>query len=440
MSGRSIVVGGGLSGLAAAHTLAKAGHEVLVLEASDRPGGVVRTERRDGFLLEAGPNTVRPTAELWRLIEELGLAGEVLLADARSPRYVDFGGELHAVPMSPAGLLTTGLLSTAGKLRLLAEPFRRRRGTPEESVRDFFSRRLGPEVADRLVEPFVAGIFAGSAARLSMTAAFPRLALWEREHGSLLRGGLASRRKARTATSVPKGLLTFRGGFQTLPEALAGSLGSAFRARVAVEALTLSGGRWIVHTSGKSYPAKTVVVAAPAYRASMLLSSFAPEAARALSQIPHPPLAVLHLAWPESALRRPLRGFGHLVVPDPRRRILGAVWTSALFPDRAPSGMVLLTVFLGGARDPGALDLSDEELSALAARDLAAERLAPGDPRLLMLTRWERAIPQYERGHEDRIRALARAEAQWPGLRLLGNYRGGVSVADVIASATAVMT
>ena len=175
---RTIVIGAGLSGLVQAHQLARMGREVLLLEASERPGGVVRSERQDGFLLELGPNTVRPTHEIWALAGDVGLHDQALLVSSRAPRYVDFGGRLHRVPMSPMALLGTDLLSTRGKLRLLAEPFVPPATSGSDTVRSFFSRRLGPEVAERLVEPFVSGIFAGDGTRLSASACFPKLAAW----------------------------------------------------------------------------------------------------------------------------------------------------------------------------------------------------------------------------------------------------------------------
>jgi oxygen-dependent protoporphyrinogen oxidase len=437
MTGRTIVVGGGLAGLAAAFRLARAGKDVVLVEASGRAGGVVRTEERKGYLLEAGPNTVRLTAPLQALIEELDLSGEMLLADAGLPRYIDFGGELHALPTSPLSLARTRLLSAAGKLRLLSEPLRRRGPGGEESVRDFAARRLGPEVAGRLVEPFVAGIFAGDAAALSAAAVFPALVDWEREHGSLLAGALAQRRTARKSAPAPRGLLSFRRGLETLPRALARTLGRAFRPGAPVRAVVPEGGRWIIETETERLEAERVILATPAWAAAPHVAPFAPEAAEALESIPHPPLAVLHLSWPAAALRRPLRGFGHLVVPSASRRILGAVWSSSLFPGRAPEGRVLLTVFLGGTRDPAAPELETSELVAIAGRDLFAEGLVRGDPELVLLTRWQRAIPQYTPGHGQRMRVLAETEARWPGLRFAGNFREGVSVGDVVAGATA---
>ncbi len=435
MSDRTIVVGAGLSGLAAAYALIRAGKDAVLLERSQRPGGVVRTERIDGFLLEAGPNTVRSTRELRYLAGELGLSDQMLLASPAAPRFVDFRGHLHRLPSSPGSFVTSALLSPAAKLRLLAEPFQPRGARDDESVRDFFARRLGREVADRLVEPFVAGIFAGSATRLEAAAAFPTLARWDRAHGSLLRGALLERRARAGEPPAPRGLVSFRDGLETLPRALARALGQTLRPTTPALGLERRGGRWVVRTSAGDFEGAAVLLASPAPAAAELVRPVSAEAADALDAIPHPPLAVLHLAWPQSALTRSLEGFGHLVVPSPERRILGAVWSSSLFPGRAPEGFALLTVFLGGARDPEVLDLPDDELAAVAARDLEAQGVTRGSPRVVMTTRWERSIPQYEAGHRERMAALEKAEAELPGLRFLGSYRGGVSVGDVLRNA-----
>ncbi len=441
MSGGTIVVGAGLTGLSAAWALARAGETAILLESSDRAGGVVRSERQSGYLLELGPNTVRPTRELWRLIEDAGLSGEALFTNPRSPRYVDYGGALHRLPAGPVSLARSRLLSISGKWRLLTEPLRRAADARDETVREFVTRRLGEEAADRLVEPFVSGIFAGDASRLSASAAFPRLVRWEREHGSVFLGAVSAIRAGRSAPGPPPGLLSFRDGLESLPRALSASLGPMLRLRTPVEALEpRSNGGWSVLTRSERLEADRVLLATPAGPAARLVSGFAAEAAAALDAIPHPPLAVLHLSWPESALRRPLDGFGHLVCASPDRRILGAVWSSSLLPGRAPDGRALLTVFLGGRRDPDAASLTDTELTALAAHDLAAEGLVAGEPELLRATRWARAIPQYERGHEERIAVLAAAETRWPGLHFAGNYRGGISVADVVRTGLSAAT
>ena len=434
---RTIVIGGGMSGLVRARALAERGEDVLLLEASSRPGGAVRTERKDGYLLELGPNTVRPTPELWHLVGELGLRGEALLADPRLPRYVEWKGRLHPLPMSPGSLVRTPLLSARGKLRLLAEPFARRGHDPEESVHAFFARRLGSEVADRFIEPFVGGIFAGSSRDLSISAAFPTVARWDREHGSLLRGALAERGKTPRDRSAPRGLLSFREGLEALPKALTASLGRRLETESRVESLApLPGGIWRLSTSRGEKEADRVVVASPAWEAARLVRPFAPEAADALEGIPHPFLAVVHVGIALASLPRPFHGFGHLVVPQEGRRILGAVWSSSLFSGRAPDGQALVTVFLGGARDPKAETLSDEDLAEIAVRDTAAALGDRGGLRAVSITRYARSIPQYVAGHRGRIDVLAQAESRWPGLAFLGNYRGGVSVGDVVKQAT----
>nr|MDQ5871169.1 protoporphyrinogen oxidase [Acidobacteriota bacterium] len=363
------VIGAGLSGLVRARALTARGEDVVVFEESDRAGGAVRSESRGGYLLELGPNTVRPTPELSSLVDELGLGDETLFADARLPRYVDFGGRLHPLPMSPGALLKTRLLSTRGKLRLLREPFVRRGDPSRESVRAFVARRLGPEIADRLVEPFVSGIWAGRSDELAAAHAFPSLVRAETEHGSLTRGGLAELRRRAPSPGGRRGLLSFRSGLEALPRRIAEELGSRVRFRTRVDAVRRVGNRFQLSAAGEEVEVDAVCLATPAGDAARLLQDLDPRAAAALAGIPQPPLVVLHVGWRG---RIPLRGFGHLVVPQPGRRILGAVWSSNLFPGRAPEGSSLLTVFLGGARDPAAIELSDADLLAAATHDLDA--------------------------------------------------------------------
>ncbi|MGH9399252.1 MAG: protoporphyrinogen oxidase, partial [Thermoanaerobaculia bacterium] len=335
----TIVIGGGLSGLVRAHSLARRGEDVLLLEAGSRPGGVVATDRVDGYLIERGPNTVRPTAELWSLVADLGLLSEVELASPSATRYLDFGGRLQPMPMSLPGLIGTRLLSARGKLRLLAEPFIRRRGPEDESVRDFFTRRLGPEVAERFIEPFVSGIFAGDAGELAAAAAFPAWKTMDTRYGSLVRGAMRSRKdRALAAVKPPRGLLSFRQGLSTLPLTIAALLGDRLKLDAAVREIARAASGWRVATDSGAFEAARLILAAPSRESAALVRNVAPEAAAALAAIPSPALAVLHLAWPEDAFARPPRGFGYLVVPQAGRRILVCLWTSSLFSRRAPEG------------------------------------------------------------------------------------------------------
>jgi len=376
---------------------------------------------------------VRPTPEIWGLVEELGLAGSALLADPRLPRFVELDGKLHRLAPGPQTLLLTRLLSPLGKLRLLAEPFVRSGTEPRESVRAFFARRLGWQVADRLVAPFVSGIWAGDADRLSAASAFPVLKRWEIEHGSLLRGALSRRpRHEGSSRPVPRGLLSFSEGLETLPRALADRLGPRLRTESPVRTLKPDGKGWRIETERETFPAARVVVACPASEAARLLEPLDPSASRALAEVPQPPLAVLHFSWPAAAFRRPLHGFGHLVVPTHDRRVLGAVWSSCLFAGRAPEGRVLVTAFVGGARDSATPSLPDADLAELAGRELAVSLGAGSPASLVRVTRYARALPQYDLDHESRMQAVAHAEARMPGLSLIGNYRGGISVGDVV--------
>ncbi len=436
----TVVVGGGLAGLICARSLAAGGEDVRLLEKSDRPGGVVRTERRDGFLLELGPNTVRPTPELLAIVRELGLESEMVLSSPRLPRYIEWNGALHALPSSPLALAKTRLLSPKGKLRLLGEPFVSRAAvsTDPETVRSFFTRRLGPEAADRFIAPFVAGIFAGDPLRLSAADAFPALTRGERRHGSLFATAIGAVRQRDRSRPRVRGLLSFRSGLETLPRALAGALGERLEKETSVESICPERGGWVVQTSRGTFRAQRVILACAAGESAGFVRGFDAEAAVALSSIPYPPVAVLHFSWPAQDLRAPLRGFGHLVVPTPGRRVLGAVWSSSLFSGRAPEGQTLVTAFAGGAGDSAAARLSDGELEGIAARELSESLGATSPPRLVALTRWPRAIPQYEIGHAHRMAVLDRVEARWPGLLFLGSYRGGISVGDVVKNALAV--
>jgi len=427
------VVGAGLSGLVRARVLTARGEDAVLFESSNRAGGVVRSEEVDGYLLELGPNTVRPTTELWALVEELGLESETLLADPRTPRYIDFGGRLHPLPMSPRELIRTRLLSLSGKLRLLAEPFVPKGDPSGETVRAFFTRRVGPEVADRLVEPFVSGIWGGRSDRLSVEQAFPSLARWEVEGGSLTRGAFAALRGRPKAPRTGKpGLLSFRSGLETLPRRLAEGLGTRVRFGARVESLRRSGQGWKISLPAEDVEVDQLCLAVPALEAARLVETVAPEAAAALSAMPQPPLVVVHLSAP-GVVRHD--AFGHLVVPQPGRRILGAIWSSSLFAGRAPADRALYTVFLGGTRDPGAIGLADEEVVEIASRDLSAALEVRHAFEPVRITRYSRAIPQYDLEHRSRLEALSRAEERLPGLSFLGSYRGGIAVGDVVRSA-----
>lgn len=424
---RILIVGGGLSGLVRAHELRKRGAEVLVLEESPEPGGAAKTIERDGYQLELGPNTVRPTPRLLALCRELGLEREVLLSNPRLPRYIELGGRLRKIPF--------GALSPVAMARVAAELFVGR-GPAGETVYDFAARRLGRQAAHRLIGPFVSGVFAGDARRLIVEQAFPRLFALEKNHRSLILGAvLRPRPKLAPGEKPARGLLSFRSGMSALPRALAASLGDGFRPGVRVEGIDRLADGWAVATSDGDVGADELILATSCGTASRLTARLAPEASRALARVPVPPVTVAHCAWDRGDLAHPLEGFGHLVVPGEPRRILGAVWSSSIFPGRSPQGKVLLTVFLGGRRTPENASLPDAAVREAVFEDAAAVLGAKRAPELVHCATHREAIPQYEEGHAEILRAVEESERRNPGLTLLGNYRGGISVGDVVENA-----
>ncbi|MBI4192617.1 MAG: protoporphyrinogen oxidase [Betaproteobacteria bacterium] len=439
-----IVVGGGISGLAAAWALQRRGVRVVLLEAAVRAGGTIGSTREQGCLIESGPNSMLETTPLiGELVGELGIAGERIAAQpAARSRYILRDGKLIALPLSPLAFFVTSLFSAGAKLRLLREPFIGRGArAAEESVADFVRRRLGTEFLDYAINPFVAGVYAGDPETLSVQAAFPRLHELEQKHGSLIRGQLlGARERARNPDKSKQvaAMLSFRDGMQTLTDAIARRL---TRIEFNAEAVRIVPGEhgYGVTVSGaaggRNYRARAVLVATPAQAAARFTAPFAPHAAAALAAIPYPPLAVVVSAYRRDTIAHPLDGFGFLVPQRERRLVLGAIFSSTLFEHRAPENLVLLTSFIGGMRQPELAQREEGEIAGFAQAELAALLGAPVHADFIRVTRWPHAIPQYTLGHLDRIARIEEAERNFPGLFFCANYRGGIAVGDCLKSA-----
>ncbi len=426
------IVGAGISGLALSYKLHQAGVKTAVFESSERAGGVIRSEWKEGFLLEHGPNTVLPNAEILSLVEDLNLSDEVLFADPKAPRYVQWKGRLYPVPLSPLALARTKLLSLGGRARLLAEPLipRGKKGH-EESLYDFCLRRLGAQATDRLVAPYVSGIWAGDIRQLSAEGAFSKMTRAEREKGSLFRGLLLAKRKDKS----PKGLLSFKNGLETLPRALAEKVAPHIFYRSPIKTLKKEGSAWRLEGVGVSCLAQRVIFAQPSAVSAPLVSHLSSVAAQALRDIPSSSLAVLHLSIEEKSVGQNLNGFGYLIAPDEQTEVLGCLWNSSLFPRRVPNAQALLTVFMGGLRHPDSVKKSDEALFDTAFQSLGPILNIQKRPRLLNVTRYEQAIPQYTIGHPKRTETLHDFQKNNPGLFFAGNIIGGISVGDVVKNA-----
>lgn len=434
-----IIIGAGLTGLTAAHALQRAGRQPVVIDAAPHPGGAVRTFTQDGWLAEEGPNTLQIDDPLFdELFRELGLAGDLLEANPEAQkRYLMRNGQVVAAPSSARTALTTPLFSLAAKLRVPFELLVPRRREPgDESVADFVSRRLGPEFLDYAIAPLVSGIHAGDPALLSIRHAFPKVYALEAEHGGLLRGAVAKMRAAKAAKAaghpLPKRrLVSFRHGLGQVVNALADRLGPALHLRSPVTSLTgPQPGQWLVGTAQGQYSTSHLVLAVPAWAlASLPLPPALRTALAPLGGIVHPPVSVVALGYPRSAVAHPLDGFGCLLPAVEDRQILGTLFSSTLFPGRAPAGQVLLTSFVGGRRHPDRAAGDDAtlvqrveaELQALFGVDPAVR------PSFTHLARWPRAIAQYDCGYDRMLQTAADTEAAFPGLRLAGHWRGGIA-------------
>ena len=439
-SARVAVIGAGITGLTAAWELQQAGITPVVFERSSRIGGVIGAMRSDGWLHELGPNSLLENSPaVSAFVDALGLGSRRLYASpAAKRRYVVRGGQLIAVPASPLGFLTTKLFSWRAKLRLLGEPWRPRLAPDiEESVADFVTRRLGREFLDYAVNPFVGGVYAGDPARLSVKHAFPKLHALEQEHGSLLRGALARR----NASGGPAGrIFSFPNGLGELPGAIAQSLGTAVQLQTTVKTLRHTADGWEVdYEKGgllRTEKFAAVICALPADPLAALELEGVPTARRLglLRQIEHAPVVSVFTGFQREDVRHPLDGFGLLMPEVEPGKILGTLFSSTLFPGRAPEGFVALTSFVGGMRNPELAALDDETLLTIVQRELARLAGVRQPAVFTHVQRCPRAIPQYTLGFQRHEDAIAAVEAAAPGLFIGGNGRDGISLTHCIAS------
>jgi oxygen-dependent protoporphyrinogen oxidase len=435
------VIGGGISGLACAYHLQQAGIPVRALEAGNRPGGVIATKQKDGFPFELGPQSFFSSAPLLELIDALGLRNQLLHANPRAPRYILVGGRLVPAPLSPPSLLTTPLFSAGTKWRLLTEILRRTRPPAEdESVAAFVRRKFGEECLNRLVAPFVSGVYAGDPERLSLRAAFPKLHELETQFGSVLRGAI----KSRPAKGAPRaGLCSFRDGMETFPRAIAARLGNSLLLETSVAGLRhgkANGKPWFEveitrHKHRETLAVSAVVIATPADIASQILLGLSDKFASVFSRIEYSPVAVVSTCYRRDQIQRPPTGFGFLVPRAEGLRVLGTVFNSELFAGRAPDGMVCFTSFAGGITDHKFCDLSEEEITETISGEVARVLGITGKPVATNLHRYARALPQYNLGHIQNVKSLEALTAAMPGLFLAGNYLSGPSIGACVEQA-----
>lgn len=437
---RLVVVGGGISGTAAAFTAARRARdlshelEVVLLEKEPDLGGKALSDVEEGWLFETGPlGYLNSDPIVDELAREAGLEDELLRAgNAQSHRFVFARGKPREVKASPLGFAASGILGVSGLLRAAREPWvPARRENGDESVWEFAARRLGPQFADRLIHPMVLGIFAGDAKRLSLPAAFPLMAELEREHGSLVRAQIARSRGSKSRRGSV--LSSFRQGMQSLPRALAATGGFSVRTGCAARSVERQGSYAITLPNGETLSADAVVLACEGFQTAALLARTTPEIARRLLEIPTPPIFVVALGYGPEALRSIPEGFGVLIPRGAGFRALGVTCDGYLFPGRNPEGHLLLRVLFGGSFDP---EVSEVEPAAIVQTAIDESKRLFGheaEPRFTRARLWPRAIPQYEIGHRERVAAIERELRSFPHLHLAGNALYGPSFGKAAA-------
>ena len=447
-----VIVGGGIAGLATAYELHRRGVAFRLLERGPRAGGVILSEERDGFVLDGGPDALliqKPDGI--KLCEELGLGDRLVSTKLPRLAYIQRDGRLHALPAaSVLGIPTewgpfiaTRLFSWPGKIRMGMELFvPARTEAGDESIGAFMTRRFGREAATYLAEPLLAGIHAGDVDRLSIRALFPRFVEAERKHGSLLR---AFRPKPSPIRNPQSAIRNSEGAFKSLP----GGLSEMVRALVAAlpaDAIALnttvariagSGPYRVEIEEGAPIDARALVLAAPAYATASLTREFDTNLSRACDEIPYASAATVALAFRRDQVSHPLTGSGFVVPRVENSGIMAGSWLSSKWPNRAPEGSVLLRTFVGGARDPKALEQSDGELVDVSLRALRPLLGIAGDPLFTRVFRWNRANAQHEVGHLDRLGAIDRAVARHPGLYVTGSGFRGTGIPDCVADGRA---
>jgi oxygen-dependent protoporphyrinogen oxidase len=464
---RVVIIGGGISGLAAAWSLRehqRKDHpefELVVVESKERVGGNIRTEKTRGFVIEGGPDcfiSEKPWA--MELCKRIGLADELMGTNSEFQKtFVLSGGRLHELPegvilMVPTKMIPlafSSLITIRGKIRMALEYFvPKRKDTGDESLGDFVRRRLGKEVLDKIAEPLVAGIHAGDPETMSVRSSFPKFVQMEHEYGSLIKGMLkrmallkktASPRETEGAGGGGKKVtmfMTLKHGLSVLIEELAGRLVKTNHTRI-MTGIKVAGvsrkdqGYEVAFEGSGALTADAVIVAAPAHAASRVLKGLDPELSAKLLTIPYASTATVSVAFRKKDVRHPLNGFGFVVPSSEKRRIMAATWTSVKFNHRAPPDSVLIRCFLGGAgRSADIISLSDTELVAIVREELKDIMGIDAEPVLTRVFRWKNSMPQYTIGHQERVEWIEKRTATHPGLYLTGSAYHGIGIADSV--------
>ena len=442
-----IIIGGGISGLAAAHRLSEQQVRVTLLEASPRLGGTIQTEHRDGFLLERGPDSfISEKPQALELAKRLGLESRLVQTNEQFRRsFIVRDGRLRAVPegfqlLAPSRLwpfITSDIFSVAGKARMAADLLLPRKSTNgDESLASFVRRRLGTEALERMAQPMVGGIYTADPETLSLRATLPRFLEMEREHRSLILAMLRQGRAQKVGTSGARYslFLTFDQGMQVLVDALAQQVKADIRLNTRVVRLKHDGSGWTITTSKGVINADAICVALPAYLAASLLDNVNERLADKLRQIKYASTATINFGYRRAAITHPLNGFGFVVPFVEKRSLIACTFSSVKFSGRAPEGHVLLRAFAGGALQPEIFALDEGEMRMRVESDLRELLGITEEPLFVEVAKWKDSMPQYEVGHLEQVNAIEKLVGEIPGLTLAGNAYRGAGIPDCIRS------
>ncbi|MDO8281219.1 MAG: protoporphyrinogen oxidase [Thermodesulfovibrionia bacterium] len=432
-----LVIGGGLSGLSVAYALLNSPQlDITLLESDPRTGGKIWTDNTEGFVCEKGANGFLDNKP--RTLELCGSLGidPVRSNENAKKRYIFSGGKLNALPESPPAFLRSDFISWPGKIRMLYDLFAPK-GPEDESVADFIIRRLGKEALDKLIDPMVSGVFAGDPYKMSIKSCFPRIKEFEYKYGGLFKALIKIKRErgnsgANVSVAPPGRLTSFYDGAQKITDALSEALGSRVRLGASVHGINRSGDSYQVHTSAGIFEADIVILASPAYASADILKDLDRELSDTLSTIPYPSLSVVCLGYRREKVGHDLGGFGFLIPQKEGRKILGTLWDSSIFPNRAPEGHVLLRTMIGGAKASELAMMDDSRLLSTVMNELRPIMTLKSDPDMARIYRWERAIPQYLVGHSDKLKKIDERLKLHKGIYLAGNAYKGIGMNDCI--------
>lgn len=422
---KTLIIGGGISGLTLAWRLVKDGEDVTVWEARSNPGGAIISLSKNGFRIEAGPNSLQNSdPRITRFLADVGLASQTLTANrSAAKRYIFLDGRPVPTPTSAWSAITTPLLSFRAKMSVLREPWVPKRTlATDESLGDMVERRLGREFLENIINPMVGGIFAGNPHSLSVRHAFHKLWNLEQEHGSFIRGALKKK-----ATGPKNEIISFRDGLQSLPNRIADSLGHRVHPNTPLHTLEKKDNTFLAN----GLPFDKVVITSPPHTwPTNGVFTNAPS-------LSYAPVVSVNLGFVASDITHPIDGFGMLIPEKERRNLLGVLFPSSIFPNRAPEGHHLFTCFIGGSRQPHLTELDDDLTLQMTLHDLRNMLGVQENPIMTHITRWKQAIPQYGLDFSGFLSRLSAIEATHPGLTFSGNFRNGIGLDKCIIAGLA---